>query len=177
MRRTLDSSAQALAHISSLVIHCWAAAEVVPNMVTSVLCRGCGVCMQPCCRSQRGVHRECVERHGHVQHTAASRGKVLSMPRTTIQSSKLRPCLMPHGPPSHGSDAAPAPSCSQVMVWAVLCILYPHCTGVRGHLPLQLPGHDPAVDVPHCMHHRQHLCAEALREGPWSLHDARRACS
>lgn len=36
------------------------------------------------------------------------------------------------------------------------------CAGVRRHLPLQLSGHDPAVDVPHRMHHRQHLCPEAL---------------
>ncbi len=40
---------------------------------------------------------------------------------------------------------------------------------VRRHHPVQLPGHDSAVDVPHGHRHRQHLRAQALRAGPaWS---------
>ena len=47
--------------------------------------------------------------------------------------------------------------------------------GVRGHLPVQLPGDDPAVDVPAGSHRRQHVRAQAVREGPGRGGDAGRA--
>ncbi|MCY1231819.1 hypothetical protein D9M72_442800 [compost metagenome] len=42
---------------------------------------------------------------------------------------------------------------------------------VRRHHAVQLPGHDPAVDVPDGHRHRQHLRAQALRARP-DGHDA-----
>ncbi len=46
---------------------------------------------------------------------------------------------------------------------------------VRGHHALQLPGHDPAVDVPDGHRLRQHLRAEALGAGPDGHHAPVRA--
>ena len=46
---------------------------------------------------------------------------------------------------------------------------------LRRHRALQLPSHDPAVDVPHGAHLRQHVHHEAQREGPHRLHGPRRA--